>query len=476
MIAHRHADFFVTSRLHRAIGPLLVCCLFGLGLAQTPSEVVIGHGGAIVADAWNPVRVVSRDASPTVFEISIDRGSLREGEIPFVYRAELPGGTGLTTFTDDVYIPAWRNLQWRLSSQDRLLTSGSLAARDADTRPIHLLVSRRPGDWRAMLPSDARVLERNGPDLPGRAAAYDGVATVLVDGTTAPPRPESLLAAAATGATVVLVGTLPASYADVAILASAAQASLGNGRVISTDAIDVREALTARSAVDEPALRGVIAENLLVEPPATIPTGTIMLLGAAYALAVLLALRFGRLPGVAAALALAAMASVAAWSALRSDQTSFRAAMTLEVGSGGIARLTTFTKVMTLPADDMTFGTPVRTLDRRPSTAAPDGASVPLERWGETILAGPPTLGTQRLEWSESSLVNRSEAPLTDVYVLGLGPQPALAAGASVAPSESEDAVLSPIYDGLLPHLPPGTAVARSGDDVLVALGAGDPL
>lgn len=454
----------------------LVLALHGAAGAQEQSEVFLGYGGAIVADAWNPVRVVSRNAGPAVLEITVDQGSLREGEIPFRYRAELPGGTGLATFADDVYLPAWRTLQWRLSSEDRLLVSGSISARDSDTRPLHLLVSLRPGNWRGAFGSDARVLERNGPDLPSRAAAYDGVATVVVDGTTAPPRPEALLAAAATGATVVLVGTLPASYADVELVAPSARTSYGNGVVIRAGALDAGTGLDSSPRVDNAALQGVIAEHLRLEPPETIPTSTILFVSAAYSLAVLVALRFGRLPGVAAALVLATMMSFAAWTALRPDQTSYRVATTLEVGSGGIASLMTLTKLLTLPAADMRLGSSGRPLEPRRVNVVPGDVHVPLERWGRATLVAPPLLGTPRLEWNGPRLVNRSGAAVEQVFVVGLGPQGTLAAGSDLLPSRTEDAVLPAIYEGLLEHLSPGSVLALAGDDVILVLADGGEL
>lgn len=459
----------------RAAALVLALCS-AVAVAQSGASVLIGHGGAVVAGAWNPIQIQTRDAGPLVLEISVDQGSLREGEIPFSYMAEVAGGTGLATFTDDVFLPPWRVLQWRLSGPDALVASGALAAREVDTRPLHLVVSQRGGTWRSLYGANDRVLERNGPDLPSRAAAFDGVATVLVDGSTAPPRPEAVLAAAATGATVLLVGDLPSGYADVALLADEDRVMYGNGSIVRTDAAGARAHLAGAPALDPSAARDALAETLVLDPPQTIGTGPILLLAGAYAIAVMLALRFGRLAGVAAALALAAVGSVAAWGALRPETVDFRAAAAVEIGAGGIARRATVTRLLTLPAQVMQVDGSAALLERSASAATPEALQVPLERWGTATVATPPSIAGQRLAWSDGALVNRSDVVLTDVFVLGVGPQGRLAAGVALRPVPAEDAVLPPSYDHLLAYLPDGSALARDGRDVLVALPEGRDL
>lgn len=470
----------VRAMVRAMVGAMVVATswlvVFGSSaLAQPQAEVVLGYGGAIVADRWNPIRVTARNAGPAVLEITIDRGSLRQGEIPYRYRAELPGGSGLVTFADDVYVPAWRSLQWRLSSEERLLASGSLSARDVDTRQLHLVVSQRPGTWRPLLPADGRVLERNGPDLSTRAASYDGVATILVDGTTAPPRPEALLAAAGTGATVALIGELPNGYADIALLATAQRTAYGNGVVLRVEPDGLAEIPRDGVGIDPAAIQGALAESSALEPPPTLGTGTILLVGAAYALAVMLALRFGRLPGVAAALVLALITSVAGWSALRPERVSFEVTSTLSVGAGGIARVASVSTMLTLPAAEISTESPAAPLDLRSATATPDGIVVPLGRWESATLVAPPSIATQLLAWRGAELANDSNRSLTNVYVMGMGPQGSLEPGQRLTPATGEESALPDLYRALLVHLPPGSALAQSGTDVLIALPPGAP-
>ena len=474
------------KRPRRPVDTLRAACLAGLawavlglvagpGVAQSDPRVEIGFGGAIVAGAWNPVRVVARNAEPAFLEIVLDQGSLREGEIPYRYRAELPGGSGLVSFADDVYVPPWRSATWRLATERRVLASGSFSARDVDPRPLHLIVSLRPGTWRPSYGDDARVLERNGPDLPARASSYDGVATILVDGTTAPPRPEALLAAAGQGATVVLVGDLPAGYADVALLGGAGVQAYGNGRIVRAVEADVASALDAAPTVPSAAVRGALAEQLTFRPPETLSTGAMLIAGAAYAVLVLLALRFGGLPGVAAALALAVVASVAAWNGLRPPETQFSATASLEVSAGGIAELHRVDRLASLPATTVAVDRAAVPLDRRAVRVTPDGASVDLTRWGSVVLVAPERVVSPRLAWSDGAIVNRSGAALTDLWIVGRGPQGSLAPGASHVPVDAEEGLPPVLYRALFPLLPSGAAVASSASHVLVALPQDDP-
>ena len=449
---------------------VLLCVGVGTASAQGDPRVEIGFGGAIVSGAWNPVRVVARNAEPAFLEIALDQGSLREGEIPYRYRAELPGGSGLVTFADDVYLPPWRSATWRLATETRVLASGSFSARDVDPRPLHLVVSLRPGTWRPSYGDDVRVLERNGPDLPSRASAYDGVRTILVDGTTAPPRPEALLAAAGQGATVVLVGDLPGGYADIALLGSAGAQAYGNGRIVRVSEADVALALGAEPVVPSTAVRGALAEQLVFAPPQTLSTGAMLIASAAYAVLVLLALRFGGIPGAAAALALAVVASVAAWNGLRPPDTQFAATASLEISAGGIAEFHRVDRLASLPATTVAIDRAAVPVDRRAVRVTPDGASVDLARWGSVVLVAPERIGSPGLAWSDEAIVNRSAATLTDLWVVGRGPQGSLAPGHGRVPVAAEEGMPPLLYRALFPLLPVGTAVATRGSHVLVAL------
>ena len=74
--------------------------------------------------------------------------------------------------------------------------------------------------------------------------------------------------------------------------------------------------LAAEATVPSAGIHGVLAESLAFTPPSTPGTGPILIVAAAYAVVVLMALRFGGIPGAAASLALAALASVAEWASV----------------------------------------------------------------------------------------------------------------------------------------------------------------
>ncbi|QRN80267.1 MAG: hypothetical protein JK586_00930, partial [Nocardiopsis sp. BM-2018] len=133
----------------RHLGVALVLALVALASAQgatasRSASLELGFGGTVVADAWNPLRLVLRDVGPVVFELAIDRGTLRDGERWSVYRAELPGGSGLSVVEDEVFVPVWRSLAWTVRSGGLTVASGSLARTQADRRPLDVMVGE-PG-------------------------------------------------------------------------------------------------------------------------------------------------------------------------------------------------------------------------------------------------------------------------------------------------------------------------------------------
>jgi hypothetical protein len=152
-----------------------------------------------------------------------------------------------------------------------------------------------------------------------------------------------------------------------------------------------------------------------------------------------------------------------------------RFVQTGRTGAGGVARRATLTSLLTLPAAELELATPGRTLERHVATTRPDGVTIPLPRWGSATLLAPPAVAAQRLAWDGATLVNRSGLTVGDVYVLGMGPQGDLAAGSRLTPRVTEDALLPVAYRGLLALLPQGTALARSGDAVLIAVAEGEP-
>src|SRR5690606_36919383 len=112
----------------------------------------------------------------------------------------------------------FRTLTWSLTTADRVLGSGSLGAREQDQRPLDLLLSADPGRYRAEFGETARLVDVAAADLPQRVSAFDGVRSLVIDGSVAAPRLEAVAAAASGGAVVVLHGTLPSSHQDLLLL------------------------------------------------------------------------------------------------------------------------------------------------------------------------------------------------------------------------------------------------------------------
>jgi hypothetical protein len=438
------------------------------------AQVELGLGGHLVADAWNPVQVTVRDAAPSVLRLRIDEGSLLEGPRIVGYSAAVPGGSGVTVFQDDVYVPTFRSLSWTLVTGRTVLASGSLGAGEADARPLDVVLSSSPGSWRGAFASDARLVDVAASDLPARAAAYDGVRAILVDGSAAAPRAESIAAAAAGGAQVLLAGTLPASQAGLARLAAAGSQRLGAGAVmrVADDPGAVRAGLAGWTPQDRSGLVRALAADRLVRPPTT-PSQPLMLsLAAAYALVALLGLRFGGGPGLAAALVLALVVSVAGWRLLRPASPELTASRSVLLGGGELALALKVDERLTLPSGVVRITGAGRPLTPVPYTVDDGATHVTLARWHAVAVAARPGLESAQLRFQDGRLVNDGSAPLREVYVLGLGRQPDLAAGAGRAPAPGEEGGLPPELARLAALLPRGTALAQAPQAVWIALPA----
>lgn len=150
-----------------------------VALGQAPSaRFSLGVAGQPVADAWNPLRLELRDAPPATLTLQIDQGTLRSGELPLTVSHAVRGGAGISVFETTVYLPRFARLAWRLATPDRVLASGSVEGREADARPLDLLLSNLPGSYRAAYATaygpGARLADVVASDLPSEpAATYD---------------------------------------------------------------------------------------------------------------------------------------------------------------------------------------------------------------------------------------------------------------------------------------------------------------
>lgn len=421
-------------------------------------EVSFGFEGEVVAEAWNPLRVMLRDQPSLELIIDIEYGSLRDGVQHFRYRATLAGGSGLHIFEDDIFIPAWRSFRWQVRSEEAVLASGSLDRRQVDPRPLTILVAARPEAYRALLPAEARLVEVRTP-LPERLAAYHGVETLLVAEAFEQPRNEALLAASAAGSSILLAEPTPAL---AALLADGPQ-RLGAGWLSTAARHD------GLSRLDTRALAQALITPALSRQPDNLPPLNLVIAAALYLLAVLLLVRFGGVPGLLSSFGLMLLLAAIAWVALRpADETLIRS-RTLTISAGGLAQELEVMGVFSYPAQTLTLGS-ARPLGAASWNLAPSGLTMSLPRWSSVVLLARPRLSPAGLEWHQGELYNRSGEALGDVYIVGLGAQEALPASARRPPQQLSDSVVPPLYQPLLPLLPTGAALGRSGGRIYLAL------
>lgn len=461
--------------LRRGFAALPFCLLLGsLAVALGQSDDVVfelGFGGEVVAGAWNPLRVLVRDQPDAELEVWIDQGSLRAGVIPLLYRADIGGGTGLTVFEDDLFIPSWRRLSWAVTSGGITRASGSYAAgQRLDERPLHLLLSSSPGSWRSLYGDGARLAEAAALGLPERSAAYDGVATLLIDGTTVAPRLGTVAAAAAAGVVVMLVPDLPASHADLALLAPETGQRLGEGWVLRGDPLLSAKQLPSLPQANGDELLALLAEATGVQGPEPVPQLFVLAAAAAYSMLVLVLMRFAGTPGLLAGIGLAAVVSLAAWRTLRPSQPLERSNHTLDIGGGDLAHRIAVEHLFSLPEGRVELTSVFRPIRARPLEVGPAATSLQMQRWQAETLIARPQLVPAPLLWDGGELVNRSGSTLTTLIVSGLGPQPPLPAGARATPMPGEEGSLDPTLEALAAAVPPGTAVAQIGERYALAL------
>jgi hypothetical protein len=448
----------------------LLALVAGSVAAQTRDIVVdVGVGGEIVAGAWNPLRVTLRDQPPAQLFVDIDQGSLREGERWLRYRAELAGGGGISVFEDELFIPVWRSFQWSVRAGEQILASGSFDRHLVDERPLELILSTQPGAFHAYFDAQARLVDVTPHDLPERAAAFDGVRTLLIDGSTAPPRSEAVLAASAAGVRTVLLEPLPSSFAELQALASPATQRLGAGWLLKRSEAGLADAL-ALPRLNSYDITLALDLPTLTSLPPPLPTITLAIGVGGYLLATLLLVGYGGLPGLLTSLALMPLASLGAWQVLRPSEASQQRSHTLTLSGGELALRLELIGLAQLPAATRTVSGHARPTAAPNYLQTPLALELPMERWSMTRLVARPRLGTPTLQWEGELLVNRGRTAIEEVYVLGLGPQGRLSAGEERLVVRQEDAPLPLLYQQLAARLPQGSAIGRSGDQLHVAL------
>jgi hypothetical protein len=432
----------------------------------------VGFSGQFVTDHWNPLRITLRDINAAKVEIHIDQGSLRDGPRPMIYRAAIQGGNGISVFEDDLYIPHWRRFSWLVESNNITIASGSFDPKEKSSLPLDIILSNQPGTWRANYEKDSRTLEINATSLPERTAAYNGIRSLLIDGTSATPTLAAVAAAAAAGVRVIVVDPLPADHENLNLLATYPIQRLGAGWIVRDQ--NAQTAFAAISSLDhgfpKPLLYSL--ENAVELPdPASKPPLPLLAALAIYSLTALLLLRVGTVASTLTSLSLVLLSCIAAWSLLRPDAPLLSFDLSVTVGGGDLAAVYKLRTLYNLPGGTVHNQLVGHPIDQRPYEAGPAGIDVRLDRGDHTTIVAKPTLDRAPLIWKEGMLVNVGTAPLKDIFVIALGMQKdSLPPGATLQPTLVEEAELPSTYLQLKARLPSGTALAFSGVNLVVAL------
>ncbi|MFA5552050.1 MAG: hypothetical protein WDA03_10605 [Trueperaceae bacterium] len=446
----------------------------GVASAQSATEsaalaatvrLTLGVAGHPVAEAWNPLRLELRDAPPATLSLQIDQGTLRSGAVPLNIDFEVRGGAGVSFFEELVFLPSFGALSWRLTTEERVLASGSVAGREADTRRLDLVLTSNPGAYRlAFLDtfgSSARLVDVAPALLPIDSGAYDGVRSLIIDGTSAAPRLEAVAAAASGGAIVALRGPLPASHAELALLlGGASTVRLGAGAIVYLEAErdQLVEAVSQVQVPSRQALQAALVQEPLVQAQAPLKETTLVMLVAAFAVMLLLLLRLGGAPGLLAALAFSGLVAVVGWNLTRPDAPRLQATAVLALGGSELATLQSTTELLTMPKTTLSLTQPARPLRPQAYWRDSAGTHFVLERWSSLLLEAPLALGDAHLRLEGGVPVNRGPRTLRDLYLVGEGLKGDLEPGSSTFQTSEERS--ADWARTLAPLVPEGTWLA----------------
>ena len=453
----------------RILASLILLLSAACGFAQREQATVeLGHSGVLVADAWNPLRLVVRDLPGASLEVAFDQGTLRTGEIPGTYTVSLPGSGGVHVFEDDLYVPRFTSLVWRVRQGDVVVASGAVDPRMVSDEPLLLIAGDGPSGLPTGEELPGRLVHVHPAQLPGRAAAYDPVLAVLVDSGATSADPAALAAAAAAGSIVTATpGALEASE-GLALLFSGSVQRVGSGYFTTLDETQgVAAQLHALAAVPEEEslqrrIGTAVARATSIDSGATVPLMPLLTIGAVYILVSYLLTRFGGPIGVFSALILAAGASFLAFAHLRPPAPVAVANTRVLIGAGGLGTEYSYFTAISYSGEPVTLDRAAAPATPVPYRGTPDALEARLPRWSELAFEGKPTLATPLLTWRDDSPQLRGNDP---VYVVGED-GPAGGDGAPPAPA---------LIQAVAREVPAGTALAVSGGTVHVALPAGGP-
>lgn len=357
-------DAALRPRLAALLLALALAAFAGDAAAQPRVELRIGIAGTPVAEAWNPLAVVVRDAPGATLRLTVDAGGLDLGAVPQRLEALVAPAGGIQRLDLDLPLPSWRRITWRVEQDGRVLASGGLGARDRDARRLDLLLSAEPARWSERLGPNARPLVVAASDLPRRAAGWDGVGRLIVDGTTAPPAPEVLVTAAASGVLVLLPSRAPGGYDAVTRLVQDGAVQVGAGRLAPLP--DRPSSGAIESAPDlRPSVRTALADAVPVPAWRHLAAWTVLALAVGFAVAVFLLLQLGGLSGGASAALLVTAALLASPFAAPPEPRPTRDDA-LTVVAGGIGLRYAHRVLASLPAGETPLDGVLAAVETRP--------------------------------------------------------------------------------------------------------------
>ncbi len=454
----------------------------------------LGFSGEMVAGTWNPIKVTLRDQPSATLNIDFDIGSLQNVDNTSSiasYSTELRGGSGVSVFEDDIYIPRWRTLVWSIQTPETTLASGSLERRLSDSRPLHLMVTENPSSIRGQYPEDSRTVSLLGTELSNRPTSYEGVASLVIDDRFVSQR--NIIAAASSGTTVIVLDTEESNFDEDfrnfldATLAGKTEQRLASGWLAQSNIATLSDSL-ALPKLNKVALGEGLADSALanrsftIKPP--IIYGSIII----YLICILLLVFFGRVPGFITALTLSVLMAVLSQFILTPKEELIQRSRSIVVNAGGLAERLELTQLLSLSAQSLDL--PLKAHPPSKSTniwqATPNSTILSLKRWQNSQLILKPVIVTPTLSWDGTTLENLSDQSLGDVYIFAgsnspyAGNQTALAAKQSLKEfSNKPDSELPKLYkdlEDLVEQLPEGSVLARSGGQLYLALLPTSPL
>lgn len=373
---------------------------------QRRAELALGVAGAPVANAWNPLEALVRDAPAATLTFTADAGGLQRGEVNQRASWTFPDAAGVQRLSVDVPLPSWRVASWRIEHGGRVLASGSWGARDRDARPLELVVSARPAAWADTFGDGARVQRVRAADLPQRAAGWDGVASLVMDGTVAPPRVEDVLTAAASGVRVLVPVGTRSGYDALAELVADGPRAVGAGSLeplADPEAATLPEAPVVNAWTHE-ARHDVRAAAVAALPGVTWrhpPKPWVAVAAASYAVLVWVFLRIGGRAGVASSVLIVLSASLAV-RAVSADGEVRTVTGAVALAADGLAWRSEFRETARLPRGTLRVDGVFAPVEVREVSWREGTTRLSLPAGGRVRLTAPPTLARVPEEVSRS--------------------------------------------------------------------------